>query len=239
MVAEFHTFSIQHFGILLLLTTIAWGLIRKGRRENDEEKFKLAIIISGFTFSLEIIEAIVLGAQGQYDYRTDLPLFLCDLSAVILPFVLIRKNRKWIGILYFWSMAGTLQALITPDLEKGFPSFEFFRYFTMHGGIVIAILYIVIVFKIRISWRDLVQAVLYAQVYLVCIHVLNHVLQTNYSYTIQKPAGATILDYFGPWPWYIMWGEVLMLVLFLVLLLPFILFRPSSTVQEQEVFVND
>jgi hypothetical protein len=30
-----------------------------------------------------------------------------------------------------------------------------------------------------------------------------------------------------------------MLVLFLVLLLPFILFRPSSTFQEQEVFVND
>ena len=239
MVAEFHTFSIQHFGILLLMTAIAWGLIQKGRREDDEEKFKLAIIISGVTFSLEIIEAIVLGAQGQYDYRTDLPLFLCDLSAVILPFVLIRKNRKWIGILYFWSMAGTLQALITPDLEKGFPSFEFFRYFTMHGGIVIAILYIVIVFKIRINWRDLVQAVLYAQVYLVCIHILNQVLQTNYSYTIQKPAGATILDYFGPWPWYIMWGEVLMLVLFLVLLLPFILFRPSITVQEQEVFVND
>jgi len=124
-------------------------------------------------------------------------------------------------------------------LEKGFPSFEYFLYFTMHGGIVIAILYTIIVFKIRINWRDLIQAVLYAQVYLVCIHLINQVLQTNYSYTIQKPAGATILNYFGSWPWYIMWGEVLMLVLFLVLLLPFILFRPSVTVEEPEVFVND
>jgi len=239
MVAEFHTFSVQHFGILLLLTGIATVLIRKGRQLDDEEKFKLALIIAGITFSFEIIEALVLSVQGHYDYRVDLPLFLCDLSAVILPFVLLRKNRKWIGILYFWTMAGTLQALITPDLEKGFPSFEYFRYFTMHGGIVIAILYTIIVFKIRINWRDLIQAVLYAQVYLVCIHLINQVLQTNYSYTIQKPAGATILNYFGPWPWYIMWGEVLMLVLFLVLLLPFILFRPSVTVEEQEVFVND
>jgi hypothetical integral membrane protein (TIGR02206 family) len=239
MVAEFQTFSIQHFGILFLLTGIAAVLIRKGRRSEDEERFRLAIIIAGITFSFEIIEALVLSVQGHYDYRDDLPLFLCDLSAVMLPFVLIRKNRKWIGILYFWTMAGTVQALITPDINQGFPSFEYFRYFAMHGGIVIAILYTIVVFKIRINWRDLVQAVLYAQVYLVCIHFINQVLQSNYSYTIQKPAGATILDYFGPWPWYIMWGEVLMVVLFLALLLPFILFKPSATVQDQEVFVKD
>jgi hypothetical integral membrane protein (TIGR02206 family) len=239
MVAEFHIFSIQHVGMLFLLAAIATVLIRKGMHADDEHRVSLAIKIAGVVFSFEIIEALVLGVQGQYDYRTDLPLFLCDLSAVMLPFVVYRKNRKWIGILYFWSMAGTLQALITPDLEQGFPSFEFFRYFAMHGGIVIAILYIIIVFKIRIHWKDLVQAVLYAQVYLVCIHIINQVIQTNYGYTIQKPPGPTILDYFGAWPWYILWGEVLMLVLFLLLLLPFILFKPSTAVEEQQVFVND
>jgi hypothetical integral membrane protein (TIGR02206 family) len=236
MNTEFHTFSIQHLGMLFLLTGLATVLIGKGRRSSQIQQLNIAIVIAGLTFSSEIIETMVLVAQGRYDYRTDLPLFLCDLSAVMLPFVLYRQNRKWIGILYFWTMAGTLQALLTPELREGFPSFEFFRYFGMHGGIVIAILYSVIVFRIRINWRDMLHAVLYAQVYLVFIHVFNQVFQTNYGYTIQKPASPTVLDYFGPWPWYIAWGEVLMVVLFLLLLLPFMLVKTSSSPPEEDTF---
>jgi len=235
MVHEFHSFSMQHVAMLLLLAIIAAGLMLKSRSSTHFQKLNTVIIIAGLTLSFEIIETIVLLFLGRYDYLTDLPLFLCDLSAIMLPFVLFRQNRKWIGILYFWTMAGTLQALITPDLKAGFPSFEFFRYFAMHGGIVIAILYTVVVFRIRIQWKDLIRAVLYAQVYLVCIHIINLVLRSNYGYTLQKPPGPTMLDYFGPWPWYILCGEGLMIILFLLLLLPFLRFN-TSTQKQAETF---
>ena len=239
MVTEFHTFSFQHFGMLFFLSGIATALIRKGRQSSSLKNLNTAIVIAGITFSCEIIETIVLLSLGRYDYHIDLPLFLCDISALILPFVLYSRNRKWLGILYFWTMAGTLQALLTPELKEGFPSPEFFRYFTMHGGIVIALLYSVIVFRIRITWRDLINAVLYAQVYLVCIHVINQILDSNYGYTIQKPIGPTILDYFGPWPWYILAGEGLMVILFLLLLLPFLFSKPPGTKMEGEIFEAD
>ena len=201
-----------------------------------EVKINIAIVLAGLTFSTLIIEAMVKGYEGTYDYRSDLPLFLCDLVAVVLPFILFAQNRKWIGILYFWAMAGTLQALLTPDLRDGFPSFHFFRYFITHAGIVAAVLYTVIVWKIRINWKDFFNAILYAQVYLVVIHFINQVLGSNYSYTMQKPIGTTILDFMGPWPWYILGGEFLMFIMFLLLMIPFM---GTKSRQEENSLIDD
>lgn len=215
---------------------IGFILIRTGRRSDNEKQLNISIIIAGLTLSTEMIEVIVLNFLGRYEWRTDLPLFLCDLTAVFLPFVLFKQNRKWIGILYFWSMAGTVQALITPELDEGFPSFEFLRYFAMHGGIVIAMLYSIIVFRIQINWKDFTNAIFYAQLYLIAIHIFNEIFRTNYSYTLQKPAGSTILNFFGPWPWYLFWGEVLMITLFLILIMPFTLFKRTDGSRHPETF---
>jgi hypothetical integral membrane protein (TIGR02206 family) len=116
-----------------------------------------------------------------------------------------------------------MQALLTPDLNGAFPTFEFFRYFIMHGGIVSAVIYCVVVMKINITWRDLWNAVLYVQVYIVGVHIINLILRSNYSYTMAKPQGATVLDLLGDWPWYILLSEVVMIVLFVLLLLPFLI----------------
>lgn len=222
MASGFESFSVQHFSALFTFGFLTLVSIRQGRKADEPLKTNIGLVIGGVTFSMLLIEATVKLAYGTYDVYTDLPLFLCDLTAVLLPWVMFAKNRKWLGILYFWAIAGTLQALITPDLEEGFPSFHYFRYFFSHGGIVMAILYAVLVWKIHIGWKDFLNAILYAQIYLVGIHLFNHVLGSNYSYTLQKPPNPTILDFLGAWPWYIFWGEIFMILLFLILLIPFL-----------------
>jgi len=219
----FEAFSIQHYGALSAGVALTWGVIRYGRAGDIDRQVNLAIVLAGLTFSSVLVEALLLMVTDRYVPQTDLPLYLCDLVAIALPFVLYYQNRKWIGIFYFWALAGTLQALVTPDIEHGFPSFAYFKYFFTHTMIVVSVIYTVVVWHIRIGWRDFGRAILYAQVYLAGVHLVNVMLGSNFSYTLQKPPGPSLLDLLGPWPWYILWGEGLMVVLFLLLLLPFVL----------------
>jgi hypothetical integral membrane protein (TIGR02206 family) len=229
---SFETFSMQHLSALLACGMVTYVAISKGKSSEEPVKTNIGLIIAGLTFSTLLIDALFKLVYGTFDILSDLPFFMCDLVAMILPFVLLHQNRKWTGILYFWAMAGTMQALITPDLNDGFPSFHFFRYFIGHAGIVAAVLYTVVVRRIRIGWQDFLNAIIYAQVYLVCVHLINQVLQSNYGYTMQKPPGPSILDMMGPWPWYILSGELLMVVLFLVLLAPFLLMKEARNDKE-------
>jgi hypothetical integral membrane protein (TIGR02206 family) len=235
MGSGFESFSVQHLTTLFALGTMTYVAISKGRNLDEPARTNLGLVIAGVTFSTLISEGILKLAAGTFDLYVDLPFFLCDLVAMVLPFVLYLQNRKWTGILYFWAMAGTMQALITPDLDQGFPSFDFFRYFIGHAGIVAAVLYTVIVKKIKIGWQDFLNAIIYAQVYLVGVHMVNQALGSNYSYTMGKPPGPSVLDLMGPWPWYLLWGEILMVILFLLLILPFVLkpgFRKGSEVTD-------
>lgn len=233
METAFTFFSFQHITILVVFGILSAGLIVGGKQLPAKGQYAVALVLASITFLALVLEAIVLVDAQDYDVRTDLPVYLCDIITVMLPVVVYHRNRKWIGILYFWALAGTLQALLTPDIDHGFPSFHFFRYFIMHCGIVLTILFVVIVWKIRIRWRDWFNAVLFAQLYLLVIHVYNQVMDTNYSYTIKKPDGTTVLDLFGEWPWYILGGELMMVFLFTLLMLPFA-FKQRLTVEEKE-----
>ncbi|MDZ4749053.1 MAG: TIGR02206 family membrane protein [Saprospiraceae bacterium] len=241
METGFESFSVEHLSTLLALGMITYVAISKGKSAEEPLKSDIGLIIAGLAFSTLLIEAIIKLAYGTYDFLVDLPLFMCDLVAMVLPFIIFSGNRKWIGILYFWALAGTMQALITPDVEAGFPSFHFFRYFIGHASIIIAVLYTVIVHRIRIGWHDFLNAIIYAQGYLVVIHIINQVLSSNYGYTMQKPPGPSILDLMGPWPWYILWGEFLIVFLYLLLLAPFLLWpaKPVALSQDKESVEGD
>lgn len=232
----FESFSLQHFYALIVFALITIMAIWFGWKSNDRTKQQIGFIIAFIAFSIMVFDLIYRLATKTLDILGDLPLFLCDLVVCILPIVIWKRNRKWLGILYFWAVAGTLQALITPELKSGFPSFEYFRYFIMHAGIVSAVVYCIVVWKINITWRDFLNAILYAQFYIIGIHIINIFLESNYSYTMRKPESVTILNFMGDWPWYILVAEIVMIILFLVLMLPFVKRSSGHTTMNSATF---
>jgi hypothetical integral membrane protein (TIGR02206 family) len=135
--------------------------------------------------------------------------------------LLWRRSYFLFEVSYFLIMAGCIQALFTPDLQTVFPDYINIRYFFVHIGLVQSILYAIFVYGFRPTWRSFGKSFLWSNVYFVFVIGVNALLGTNFMYLRQKPPTPTLLDLFGDWPWYIAGAELLALVLFAVVMLPF------------------
>jgi hypothetical integral membrane protein (TIGR02206 family) len=215
----FEAYTWQHLLPLVFFSLAGFLLIRNAKGWSERTQTRVGFITSLIVLAFMVGGSIIKLSRGTFDYTDDLPLYLCRLIAWALPVVMWYRNKFWAGIFYFWVLAGTLQGLITPDLAEGFPDYFYFRYWVLHAGLVIATLYAVLVFKVQIKWQHFWLAIGFAQVYIIIIHIINVAIGSNYSYTIRKPPGS-ILDFMGPWPWYILAGEGVMVILFLLLMIP-------------------
>lgn len=124
-------------------------------------------------------------------------------------------------ILVFWIIAGTSQGVITPDIAEGFPVFDYFRYWAVHLGLLIIIFYATFVFDMRPKFRSVFKSIIVLQIYIAVMMGLNYVLDANYSYLNYKPESASVLDYLGDWPWYLIQVQLLLIPYFLLIYLFF------------------
>lgn len=162
---------------------------------------------------------------GDYNIVTDLPLYLCSLLALCIP-IFTYYRRYWMyEILLFWIIAGTAQAVITPDIEVGFPSLDYFRYWIAHLGLLIIIFYATFVFHMRPKLKSVFKSFLALQVYVLIMIAINFALGANYFYLNEKPKSASLLDYLGEWPYYVLAGQLLIIPFFLLVYLPFYLVK--------------
>ena len=155
------------------------------------------------------------------DLASALPLQLCDAAIFVAAAALILRKQLLVEVTYFWGLAGTIQAVITPDLPQHFPSFPFFQYYAAHGGIVAAALFLVVGLR---QWprRGAVLRVTGITIaYALLIGVIDAATGANYMYLRSKPTSASLLDLLGPWPVYIAWASLVGVALLLILDAPF------------------
>jgi hypothetical integral membrane protein (TIGR02206 family) len=150
-----------------------------------------------------------------------LPFHLCDVAALLAGFALITKKPLIRELCFCWGLAGTLQALITPNLPYPFPHPIFFTFFTHHGVVVITALFL----PLAEGWRPrpgtFPRLLLWNQVYFISVMAVNWAADTNFGFLMEKPDGATILDHLGPWPSYLIWLQLIAAAFIALFLLPF------------------
>ena len=75
---------------------------------------------------------------------TNLPLDLCDMTLLVAVVACWTRKPLLVAVLYFWGLAGTLQAVLTPELYSRFPDLPFLEYVVEHLGILMAAVFLVV-----------------------------------------------------------------------------------------------
>lgn len=160
--------------------------------------------------------------SGGWSVSSSLPLALCDIALVVAAVACWRPDWDLpVELTYFWGLAGTLQAVATPDLPAEFPSLEFFEFVVGHLGIVIAALYLVVGLRRRPRPGSVRRVFAITAAYTVFVGIFDSLTDSNYMYLAERPDRFTLLSLMGPWPWYLITGTGVAVVLLLLLDVPF------------------
>lgn len=161
---------------------------------------------------------------GSWTIQGMLPLWLCSATSWTMPLLLVFRSRKYFEWVYFMGLIGASMALLTPDLMQfGFPHFRFFEFFTLHGALIVAIVYMTCVEGFRPTWKSLPMVFVVTNSFWLFCAWVNSLIGSNYLYTQGKLPTPSPLDYLGPHPWYLLSMEVIGILLCVLLYLPFVI----------------
>ena len=218
---QFVPFGPDHLMVLLGLSVATIALIVSGRwlRTLDD------LLVRRGLAAVLITQELVAWLVGLTEGRLLVPFQLCDF-ALWLPIWALLSLRPRVGELaFFLALGGSLQAIVTPDLGKAFPNFWWFSFFLGHCSVVLSVVYLAVTYRVRPTQRSVWRVWLIVNVYAVAAGMLNFTLGTNFGYLARKPMQPSVLDYFGPWPYYILAMEAIALVSFYLYYAPFVLAR--------------
>jgi len=160
--------------------------------------------------------------DGSWSWRTSVPLALCDIALLVAAVACWRPQWQLpVELTYFWGLAGTMQAVVTPDLDASFPSLEFFLFVVGHLGIVTAALFLVVGLRLRPRPGSVRRVFAITIGYTAFVGLFDWLTGANYMFLAAIPRRVTLLSYLGPWPWYIVSGSAIALVLLVILDAPF------------------
>lgn len=165
--------------------------------------------------------SIGLAVQGTWSAETSLPLALCDMGVIVATVACWWRVHVLVELTYFWGLAGTLQGLLTPDLDSAFPHLEFFEYVVGHAGIVLAALFLVVGMRIEPRAHAVARVFIITAGYSAFVGLVDYLSGANYMFLRRPPAEWTLLRLLGPWPWYLPAAAGVGLLLFTLLDAPF------------------
>jgi hypothetical integral membrane protein (TIGR02206 family) len=166
---------------------------------------------------------LVIALRGNYALDFDLPLHLTDAVTVVAALALWSPRPLSVELTYFWGLTASLLAVLTPALgsDDDSSSLLFWHYFVTHSGVVLAAVFLVFGLGLTARPRAVGRVFLATAAWASLAAVGNALTGGNYMFLRERPETPSLLDYLGPWPWYILSTALLALALFALLDLPF------------------
>lgn len=224
----FARFGLGHCLALALTVLVPLALAGWSRRQGRSHARVLGVVFAvGLLGSRYLVKAWEV-VQGRAEWTHLLPMHFCDWALLASVAALLWQAPLAFELAWFWGLAGTLQAMLTPDLKVSFEDYRAWVFFAAHGGIIATGIYLAAGHGMRPRPWAVVRVWGWSQVYFVSALLVNWLFDVNYGYLCHKPEVPSLLDHLGPWPWYWLSLQGIAVVHFLLAALPFWLLRAAS-----------
>jgi hypothetical integral membrane protein (TIGR02206 family) len=220
MPGQLHHFGLVHLVILAAVLLIAYlpaAIQRRRPSAAKRTRYLLAFLVSLSSVMLYAYMALT----GNQMFPGHVPLELCDASVWLVTLSLLTLKPAVFDLAYYPALGGATMSLLTPNLPPDAPVFLTIQFFMEHGLIVAGVLYLVLSKQARPRPGSVGRSILFINLYAIVVGAFDAVFKTDYMFLRAKPATVSLLDYLGPWPWYILSVEAVGFVLFQLLYLPF------------------
>jgi hypothetical integral membrane protein (TIGR02206 family) len=218
---NFRVGSTEHYWWLMYAVLGALFWIQWGRRATTEAaKRKIGLYMSLVGVVVWLYASCVMLLIGKAPLQSLLPFHLCYFLNLLFPVLIWKGPLRYFDWIYSIVMAGCLQALFTPDLDQTAPHYYNLRYWFVHAGLIHSMLYVLVVLGFRPTFLGIFKCILAINLYGLLILPINYLVNTNFLY-MKEPAKGSLMDALGPWPYYLLHIEWLMVVFFTVVYLPF------------------
>jgi len=163
---------------------------------------------------------IVLIRDDAFIARYALPMQLCDWALVATLMALLLRWQTCFELAYFWGLAGTAQALVTPAVDAS-TGWRVLGFFVVHSVIPASVLWLMFEFKMRPLRGAYLRVFAWSEVYLILALLANRATGANYGFLTGRPATRSLLDFFSDTHWlYVLEINLTGLAFFLILDLP-------------------
>lgn len=222
--SPFKPFGTEHLVTVIVGFAVVGALLVLGRSGDRGRRISAALLAFANLSAYPLSQAAWMSLGKPVAIDNLLPFHLCDIAAFLAGFALVTRRPTLCALTYFWGLAATFQALLTPAIGVGFPAWPFVMFFIQHFAIVAAALHLPLVEQWRPKqpiWRSPAEVFGWSVFYLMFAMSVNRLLGTNFGFASRPPDNPSLIDHLGPWPWYL--GSLLGIAIgmFLLLALPF------------------
>jgi len=204
-------------GEVVVLTPLA--RFRPGRWLDPATRV-LAVLLVANEAGFEAVQWRGAFGFGPWTPAFSLPLYVCDIAALVAAVALIWRIRLCVEIVWYWALAATVQGILTPDHPISFPSYDWLEFYLQHLGVLLAALWLVIGIRLHPRPRAAVKVAVITAVLIGLIGVVDVVTGGDYDY-LRSLSPPGLLAHLGPWPWDIVAAAGVGLALIAILDLPF------------------
>ncbi|MGX9791553.1 YwaF family protein [Mycobacterium sp. MMS18-G62] len=224
---QFEQYGPSHWGVIAVFVVGAALLVWVGRKQTEPQARRLGRVLGAAT--AVIYAAILVYTLIPPSIYRSVPLQLTDLATVAGAIALWSRRHWAYALTYYWGLVLSTQALISPALESpDFPHYQFIAFWAIHLLVVWAAIYLTWGRGMRPTWRSYRIAVIVTAGWAVVTFTFNTIAGTNYGFLNRKPATASLLDFFGPWPVYVFVATALILLTWAVMTWPWQRIRVSG-----------